>query len=134
MPRIYKSQAGEQSVRERYLAFLKDWPVANEHLRVHTREGETFVVASADPTAPPLLLCHGSAGNSAMWMGYVAAWAANFRVYTIDMIGEPGLSAPSRPPLGSDAYALWLDDVMHALSIHRASLVGVSLGAWLALD
>ena len=69
-----------------------------------------------------------------MWMGDVAAWAAHFRVYAVDMIGEPGLSAPSRPPLASDAYALWLDDVMQALALTRASIVGVSLGGWLALD
>jgi pimeloyl-ACP methyl ester carboxylesterase len=50
------------------------------------------------------------------------------------MIGEPGLSAPSRPRLASDAYALWLDDVLHELGVARASLVGVSLGGWLALD
>jgi pimeloyl-ACP methyl ester carboxylesterase len=69
-----------------------------------------------------------------MWMGDVAAWAAHFRVYAIDMIGEPGLSAPSRPPLESDAYALWLEDVMRALALEHVSIIGMSLGGWLALD
>jgi pimeloyl-ACP methyl ester carboxylesterase len=108
--------------------------VPNQQLRVPTREGETFVVRCGDANAPPLLLLHGGAGNSAMWMGDVAAWAEDFRVYAVDMIGEAGLSAPSRPPLASEAHALWLDDVMQALSLTRASLVGVSLGGWLALD
>jgi pimeloyl-ACP methyl ester carboxylesterase len=69
-----------------------------------------------------------------MWMADVPVFARQFRVYSVDMIGEPGLSAPSRPPLSSDAYALWLDDVFRGLAIERASLVGVSLGGWLALD
>jgi pimeloyl-ACP methyl ester carboxylesterase len=69
-----------------------------------------------------------------MWMGDAAQWSAHFRVYAVDMIGEPGLSAPSRPPLASDAYMRWLDDVLEGLSLSRASLVGVSLGGWLALD
>ena len=48
---------------------------------------------------------------------------------------NPGLSAPSRPPpLKSEAHALWLDDVMRALSLDHASIVGVSMGGWLALD
>ena len=134
MRRIYKSAEGERAVRERYVQFLERWPVPNQHLRVPTREGETFIVASGPETAPPLLLFHGSAGNAAMWMADVAAWSAHFRVYAIDMIGEPGLSAPSRPPLASEAYALWLDDVLRALALERVSLVGASLGGWLALD
>jgi pimeloyl-ACP methyl ester carboxylesterase len=69
-----------------------------------------------------------------MWMGDVPAFAKLFRVYCIDMIGEAGLSASSRPPLASDAYAMWLDEVMQGLSVARASMVGVSLGGWLALD
>jgi pimeloyl-ACP methyl ester carboxylesterase len=114
--------------------FLRYWPAANQQLRVPTCEGETFIVACGDENAPPLLLLHGSGGNAAMWMGDVAAWAAHYRVYTIDMIGEPGFSAPSRPPLASEAYALWLDDVLRALDLTRVSIVGISLGGWLALD
>src|ERR1700730_17050234 len=128
MTSIYRSAEGELLVRERYLTFLSQWPVANQQLRVPTREGETFIVACGDGHAPPLLLLHGAAANSVMWMGDVAAWAAHFRVYAVDVIGEPGFSAPSRPLLASDAYALWLDDVMGALSISGASMVGVSLG------
>jgi pimeloyl-ACP methyl ester carboxylesterase len=77
---------------------------------------------------------HGSGANATMWMGDVVEWSKHFRCYAVDMIGEPGLSAPSRPKLNSDAYALWLDDVMQGLSLARASIVGVSLGGWLALD
>jgi pimeloyl-ACP methyl ester carboxylesterase len=134
MTSIYKSAEGERAVRERYLAFLKHWPVPNQQLRVPTREGETFIVACGDANAPPLLLFHGSVANSAVWMGDVAAWAPHFRVYAVDMIGEPGLSAPSRPPLASESHALWLDDVMQALALTSAAMVGVSLGGWLALD
>jgi pimeloyl-ACP methyl ester carboxylesterase len=134
MSTIYKSADGARVVRERYLELLGRWPVDNQHLRVPTREGETFVVACGPESAPPLILLQGSGGNAAMWMRDVAGWAAHFRVYAVDLIGEPGLSAPSRPPLASEAYALWLDDVMDALSIMRASIIGVSLGGWLALD
>jgi pimeloyl-ACP methyl ester carboxylesterase len=134
MKSIYKSAEGERAVGERYLTILKHWPVANEQLRVPTREGETFVVACGAEDAPPLLLLHGAMANSAMWMGEVAVWAARFRVYAVDLIGEAGLSEPSRPALASDAHALWLDDVMQGLSLGQASIVGVSLGGWLALD
>jgi pimeloyl-ACP methyl ester carboxylesterase len=131
---VYKSADGERAVQERYRKFLAYWPVPNEQVRVSTREGETFVVVSGPAAAPPLLLLHGSAVNSTMWMGDITAWAQHFRVYAVDLIGEPGLSAPSRPPLSSDAHALWLDEVMHGLSLTHTSIVGASLGGFLALD
>ena len=134
MGTIWKTEAGGREVLERYRGFLAMWPKPNEQFTVPAREGDTFVVACGAPDAPPLLLFHGSASNSFMWMMDAALWSQHFRVYAIDMIGEPGLSAPSRPTLASGAYALWLDDVLMALKIDKASLVGISLGGWLALD
>jgi pimeloyl-ACP methyl ester carboxylesterase len=134
MKGVFKSAEGERVVRERYLEILKHWPVPNEQLRVPTREGETFIVACGDESAPPLLLLHGSMSNSAMWMGDVAGLAPHFRIHAVDIIGDAGLSVPSRPPLASDAHALWLDDVLEAISLSRVSIVGVSFGGWLALD
>jgi pimeloyl-ACP methyl ester carboxylesterase len=61
-------------------------------------------------------------------------WSGAFRCYAVDMIGEPGFSAPVRLPLDGEAHALWLDDVMAGLGIEKASFVGMSLGGWLALD
>lgn len=131
---IYKSAAGARAVEARYRELLAQWPVPNAHLRVPTREGETFVIASGLEDAPAVLLFHGSAFNSVTWMGDVAAWAAHFRVYAVDVIGHPGLSAPSRPPYETAAHALWIEDLMQALGIERAALVGISLGGWLAVD
>jgi len=134
MKAIFKSIEGERLVLDRYQAFLKRWPVPNRQARVPTSQGETFIIISGPENAPALLLLHGGMTNSAMWMGEVTAFARFFRVYCIDMIGEPGLSAPARPSLASDAYAVWLDDVLDDLAVARASILGISLGGWLALD
>ncbi len=134
MARIYKSQEGEHRLRDMYRAKLSSWPVACQHLYVPTSQGETFVIASGEKTAPPLLLLHGAGANALAWLADIAAWSAHFRVYAVDLIGEPGLSAPSRPSMASDKYACWLGEVMDALSLERAHLLGVSLGGWMALD
>jgi pimeloyl-ACP methyl ester carboxylesterase len=131
---IYKTEAGEREILRRYEQTLSQWPVPAEHRRVPTREGDTFVLVCGPDDAPPLVLLHGSGSNAAMWMGDVTAWAQHFRVHAVDMIGEPGLSAPARPPLDSPAYALWLDDVLDHLGLERAAVIGASLGGWLALD
>jgi pimeloyl-ACP methyl ester carboxylesterase len=134
MPGIWKSEAGKAAVLERYRALIAQWPGGAEEIRIPTREGETFVMASGPRDAPPLLLLHGSGSNTAMWMGDAPVFATGFRVYAVDMIGEPGFSAPSRPPLEGEGHALWLDDVLAGLGVERASIVGLSLGGWLALD
>jgi pimeloyl-ACP methyl ester carboxylesterase len=134
MQSIYKSPEGEQAIKDRYRQFLKYWPVTNEQLRVPTREGETFVIASGSKVAPPVILLHGTAINSIMWMGDISTWTHDFRVYAVDIIGDAGLSAPSRPAYTSDAHALWLDDVLQSLGVQKASFVGISLGGWIALD
>jgi len=133
MPGIYKSEAGRQAIEAFYRKVLTRWPVANEHIVVPTRHGETLVIACGPTDAPPVVLLHGSGSNSAVWIRDVAEWAKQYRVYAVDVIGEPGLSAQSRPSLRSGAYVEWLDDVYEHLGLTSASLVGVSLGGWLAL-
>jgi pimeloyl-ACP methyl ester carboxylesterase len=131
---IYKSDVGRQAIHALYRRALQQWPIAHGELRVPTCHGETFVIASGDPAAPALVVFHGSGANSSTWIREAAAFSRDHRVYAVDMIGEPGFSAEARPPLASDAYARWLDDVWNALGITRASIVGISLGGWLAVD
>lgn len=120
------------AIHERYRELLDRWPVPSRRLRVPTRLGETFVMASGSAELPPLVLLHGSGSTSAMWLGDVPSFADTHRVYAVDIPGEPGLSAFARPPFASGAYAGWLEDVLDALGIEQASLVGMSLGGWLA--
>lgn len=134
MAGIWKSEAGREAVLARYAQFLAYWPKPNEQLRLATAQGETFVIASGPPDAPPVLLLHGGVANSTSWLGDAGAWSQQFRIYAVDMIGEPGFSAPSRPDLASEAYALWLDEVLAGLGVTRCAMVGISLGGWLALD
>ena len=134
MAKIYRTPRGGEIIRERYRQILGFWPGASEQITVPTGQGDTFVVACGDPAAPPLVLLHGSGSNSAVWMGDAPAWAAHFRLYAIDLIGEPGLSAPARPPLAGGAHAAWLAEVLDGLGMASASIIGVSLGGWMALD
>jgi pimeloyl-ACP methyl ester carboxylesterase len=134
MTAVYRTEEGGRAVRERYRALLEHWPVDAEHLRLPTRAGETFVLASGPVDAPPVLALHGSGGNSTTWQADIATWAPHLRVYAVDLIGEPGLSAPSRPELGSEEFVGWLDDVFAGLGLESAAVLAMSLGGWLAVD
>jgi pimeloyl-ACP methyl ester carboxylesterase len=134
LTKVFWTDAGRKLVHDRYGSLLERWPVRHEQLRIPTRLGETFVLASGRKGAPPLVLFHGGLTTSAMWSRSAEAWAEHFRVFAVDLIGEAGFSAPSRPSMASDDHAQWLDDVWDALEIRAASVVGASLGGWLALD
>lgn len=131
---IYKSAEGEKAVQEYYQTFINHWPVACQQLKLTTRFGETHVLTCGDEALPPLLLMHGAMANATAWFFDIEAWSKHFRIYAIDMIGEPGLSAQKRLPMDADAYTLWLDDVMQEAGLTNAAVVGESLGGWLALD
>lgn len=132
-PVIFKTEAGREAILAVYPEILARWPQPVETLHVPTRVGDTFVAACGDPAAPPLVLLHGSSSNLLMWTGDVQAYARHFRVYGVDIPGEPGQSEPTRPPLAGPDYADWLHELFQALGIQRAGLVGISLGGWMAL-
>ena len=123
---IYKSAEGAAAIMALYDTVLAKWPVPHEFLYVPTRHGETFVVASGDPAAAPLVLLHGSASNSATWMGEVVAYSQHFRVYCADLPGEPGKSSPMRFSWAGPAFAEWIDDLFDGLHLASAVL-GLSL-------
>jgi pimeloyl-ACP methyl ester carboxylesterase len=130
---IYKSPAGERAIMDQYDALLARWPVPCTTLDIATRYGATFVAASGSESALPLVLIHGAGSNSAMWAGDVGEYSYHYRVYAVDLLGEPGKSAPVRLDWNSSAYAEWLADVLDALKVERAILIGLSQGGWTAL-
>lgn len=134
MTTIYTSPEGRRAVEQRYRDYLDAWPVPHTELRVPTAAGETFVLVSGPVDGPPLVLLHGSGANAATWRGDIADWSTRYRVYAVDLPGEPGFSAPTRLRLDSDATAAWLDEVLDALGVAGVAMAGMSLGGWTALD
>ncbi|MDQ2905335.1 MAG: alpha/beta hydrolase [Chloroflexota bacterium] len=130
---VYKTPAGEREVMAFYDAILERWPVPSETMNIVTRHGNTFIIASGQPSSPPLVLLHGAGSNSAMWVRDIVVYSRSYRSYAVDLLGEAGHSAPNRPEWNSPAYAEWLVDVLNALQIERTILIGMSQGAWVAL-
>lgn len=131
---IYRSESGRTQVAERYNRLLGSWPTPRSTCRVPTRFGSTFVIAVGDPAAPPVVLLHGAGTSSVSWTGEVATYASRYRTYAVDLIGEPGFSAATRPSWAGSAYELWLRDVLAGLGIAEpVNLIGMSQGGWVAL-
>lgn len=134
MNSIYKSAKGRAIVQTAYEKLLSQLPTEIEQQRVETSLGSTFLLSAGKHDAPPIVFFHGSLSNSITWAGDLLRLSKTFRVYAIDMIGEGGKSAEARPPLQSDEYSHWLQEVFAQLGVVQPILVGLSLGGWLALD
>jgi len=130
----FKNQAGEAAYLAAYDAAMKLWPIPYEENEIPTRFGTTHVVVSGPKDAPPLVLLHGFLMTTNMWLPNVADFSKEYRVYAIDVMGQPGKSIPNHedPIRNATDYVAWLCETMNGLNLSRISLVGMSYGGWLA--
>jgi pimeloyl-ACP methyl ester carboxylesterase len=131
---VFKSAEGADSFFESYNAVLARWPVPYEELNIPTRFGTTHIIASGASDSKPLFLLHGMMGTGAAWLPNVADFSKHYRIYAIDLIGEPNKSEPVGPVKNRREFAEWLVEVFDSLGIDRASIVGNSFGGFLALN
>lgn len=133
LPPAFESPQGEAAYMAAYDAIMRLWPVVYDPIDVSGRFGRTHLVVSGAADAPPLLLLHGYTAGLTMWIPNVADLAAEYRVYALDVMGQPGRSVPAQP-IGSRSDAVeWLTSVLDALGLERVSLAGMSYGGWLTL-
>ena len=133
-PSAFKTPDGETRYLAAYDAALKLWPVPYDEINIPTRFGTTHVVVSGPKDAPPLVLLHGYMATSTMWSPNMADFSKDYRVYAIDVMGQPSKSLPDEPIRNAADYAAWLTATLDGLGLGRILLVGMSYGAWLALN
>jgi len=130
----FKTSAGEAAYLAAYDAAMTQRPVPYEDLEIPSRFGMTHVIVSGPQKAPPLVLLHGYDATSTMWAPNIADFSKDYRVYAVDVMGQPSKSIPTEPIGNPDEYAVWLADTLDGLHLDRVFLGGQSYGAWLALN
>ena len=130
----FRSDTAKKRFLAAYDTALECWPAPPNHQDVETRFGTTHVLRSGPASGSPIVLLHAIAVSSPAWYADVAAFAEAHPVYAIDTITDPGRSRQSAPVRGGDDYAAWLAEVLAALRLDHAHLVGLSYGGWLALN
>lgn len=131
---IFRSAEGHAQYLAAYEAMFALWPVPHESVSVQTRFGTTHINASGPKDAPPVVLLHAGGLSSTAWFANIGALSRSHRAYAIDIIGDAGKSKISKRLQNIGDYASWLSDVFDGLAIDRASLIGHSLGGWMAIS
>jgi pimeloyl-ACP methyl ester carboxylesterase len=80
-----------------------------------------------------VVLLHGLGGSAENWQFNIGALAAKYRVVALDQIGF-GKSDKPFLKYRVGTYTDFLDKFLSELKIEKASLVGNSLGGWVAAD
>ena len=86
---------------------------------------------AGDAAKPTVILLHGLGAQAESWQLNIQALAQNYRVIVPDQIGF-GKSDKPFLKYRVGTYADFLDKFMSELKIEKASLVGNSMGGWVA--
>ena len=88
-------------------------------------------VEAGDPAKPAVILLHGLGGSIGNWQTNTAAFAQSYHVIALDQIGF-GKSDKPMLKYRVGTFVDFLDKFMSELKIDKASLVGNSMGGWVA--
>jgi pimeloyl-ACP methyl ester carboxylesterase len=130
---IYKTSEGEAEILTLYDEALVELGLGYESLTVGTRLGDTHVLALGPEGAPPAVFLPGGNALNPTCLEWFLPLAERHRLYAPDIVGQPGLSAQTRPSSKGDGHAFWAEDVLDGLGLERAPLVGLSYGAAIAI-
>ena len=130
----FKNASASEDFLTAYETTLALWPVPHEELDVETRFGMTHINSAGSAESPPLVLIHGAQTSSTVWYANIKALSQYFRVYAPDVIDQAGRSIPTQKLMNRQDCADWLNDVLDALKIEQATLIGHSHGGWQVLN
>jgi len=103
---------------------FEEWEIA-----LHGRR----VIYRVAGSGPPVVLIHGMLNSSSHWQAVAQSLAGDYTVLAPDLIGH-GDSAAPRGDYSLGAHAASIRDLLAAVGVERASIVGHSLGGGVAMQ
>ena len=100
------------------------------HITLH---GRRMAYRTGGDGGPVILLVHGLAGNSGLWIDVMAELSRRYTVVAPDLLGH-GDSAKPRGDYSLGAQACFLRDLLVALGHDRTTIVGHSLGGGISMQ
>src|SRR5689334_3734089 len=98
-------------------------------LELHGHE----VIYRTAGSGPPVVIVHGMVNSSKHWREVALKLAENHTVIVPDLIGH-GDSATPRGDYSIGAHAAVIRDLLSAIGVERATMVGHSLGGGIAMQ
>lgn len=97
----------------------------------HLAVGDQSLAYLETGSGPAVVIIHGVGGHKEDWMAVAAALAEERRVFAVDMLGF-GDSSKTGDDLSMPVQAAAIRDLLDHAGVAKASLVGNSVGGWVA--
>tara|TARA_R110002051_G_scaffold188453_1_gene257856 strand:+ start:8964 stop:9830 length:867 start_codon:yes stop_codon:yes gene_type:complete len=133
MNSLFKTEKGKKEIFNLYDQKLNDLMIDFQYIKINTSFGETNIIATGNPSNPPILIIHGSNGCAPIALETYPNLSKNFRVYAIDVLAQPNKSAETRLSMKDDSYGQWVNEIINALKIDNVTLAGFSFGGLIIL-
>lgn len=132
----FTSAAAQDRFLRTYDRAMDDLPPPDRTLDIRTGYGvvRVYHFAGPSPGSAPLLLLPGTMSASPVWADNLPSLLRLRSVYTVDLLGEPGMSVQQRPIGTPRDHAQWLHEMLLSLPEPQVHLVGLSIGGWTAMN
>lgn len=131
----YRSDAAFAHFRAVYRDGMATLPPVDAQFDVPTAFGTVRAYRFRGPgSGTPVLLLPGRNAPTPMYRSNLPSLLTRRTVYTLDLLGEPGLSVQTAPITGADDQARWLGEALAGLGLDRVHLLGTSIGGWAAVN
>lgn len=108
-----------------------------KRLSIETAFGETVVFSLNDDhkDLEPIVFLPGARLCAITWdlNDNLKFLKNDYRLYLVDVIGQPGLSSGNSPDVKTDEFGKWLVEVLDGLKLEKTNIVGASFGGELAM-
>ena len=134
---VFIDSVSEREMNVLYDSMLAQWSLPYTSVYVKTDIGRTHVIMCGDSGLPALVLLHGAWLNATMWLESIPFFLDHFRIIAVDIPGDIGRSVLENKSCAirnGEQAAWWYQQVLDSLGIARANILGISMGAWFAMQ
>ncbi|UNK17190.1 alpha/beta hydrolase [Paenibacillus sp. N3/727] len=133
----YLTETGKAEFEAAYGDAMKFLPLPLETKDIETAFGRVRIylfTREEHKGKEPLLLLPGRSSSTPMWEPNLRGLMKERPVYTLDLLGEPGMSCQTKLIRNAEDQASWLSEVLAELDVETVHLIGVSIGGWTAMN
>lgn len=133
----FVSVEGHTEFAKAYDEAMEDLPEPIESKKISTDFGEVQLYKFQENDTvgkTPVVLLPGKGSSTPMWEPNLRHFLEYRPVYTLDLLGEPGLSTETKRIETAEDQATWLKQVLEQLPESDIHLLGLSFGGWSAAN